>query len=407
MLLLDDSELLFKHRNDYQFVDYLKNHLKHIHTFQYQSENHIRSTCGYLSKELTKFVKASSPIYRSRKIVDKSILDNKKEWYVPGLRGHSAATGGSTTGNKFEYLRWADVYHSIEGDIHYKAILQEFGLDRPINILYMMLDKIEDRSTTKLTNVYTTTNIMISHGQTKSATVHEVIRNKQYHNDYFGFYEDIFNYCIDQKIDVILAPGQVISSLAWNARRIKQQKQICHLISNTGDRMHLKDVISLKNTGVIGNWCDHMRCWDGGITFMTCKFGTYHLLDGLAWTRSDENDRLISDDYYSLPSPFVNYWNGDFGTVGTTYHKCKCGRMYRDFTIKRIRSVIMSGVHNTTIRDNILATDVDTSGIKRAEASDYFLRLFTDRPYSPHERLTIRRTLPNLEINFITEEPNE
>ncbi len=121
---------------------------------------------------------------------------------------------------------------------------------------------------------------------------------------------------------------------------------------------------------------------------------------------ADKLGRLISDDYYSLPSPFVNYWNGDYGTIGNTYKVCKCGRSYREFTIDRTRDVVMSGVHNRTVRDNILKTSIDTKGIIRAEGTDTFLRLFTSRSYSHLERQAIRNVLPNLEINFVIEEPN-
>lgn len=405
MLLLDDPLLLYRSRKDYLLKDYLREHLRHVHSLQYLGGDKITTVCRHLSRELAKYAQNNSPVYRTHMgVIDKSHLLDKEKWYVGGFQAHAATTGGSTTNGRFHYTRWATHYNQIEGEAHYRAVLNEFGIDRPAQILYLMLDQTDDRDSDTLVNVHRTDNILISHGQGKHATVHEIVKNRLYYHDYFGFYDAIFAYLNEHKIDVILAPGQVITALAWNARRLRQTAPICRLLSNTGDKVSREDLDSLE--GIVPHWCDHMRCWDGGITFMTCKHGTAHLIDGLAWTRSDKKGRLISDDYYSLPSPFVNYWNGDYGTVGTEFKRCQCGRYYRDFQISRTRSVVMAGVHNHEIRDQILKTTVDTSGIIRAENSGTFLRLFTKRPYSTDERRQIRLALPHLEINFVTEEPN-
>ncbi len=407
MLLLDDPLLLYRCRKDYLLKSYLKQHLNHINVLQYHSSKDIKATCRHLSRELTKYAQNNSPVYTTHcGTIDKSNLLDKDQWYVTGFKIHAAATGGSTTGQPFHYLRWATHYNQIESDCHYRAILQEFGLDRPISILYLMLDQTDDRSDDTLIKLYRTHNILISHGQGQQATVHEVIKNRAYYHDYFGFFDALFAYLSKEQIDIILAPGHVITALAWNARRLGYTAPICKLLSNTGTKVDRADLDYLKMSGVVDNWCDHMRCWDGGITFFTCCYHTYHLLDGLAWTKSDKQGRLISDDYYSLPSPFVNYWNGDYGTVGDDYHRCRCGRYYRPFEISRTRSVVMAGVTNHEVRNQILKTDIDVSGIKRAETSGAFLRLFTSRSYSTSERQTIRNILPNLEINFVTEVPN-
>lgn len=407
MLLLDDPLLLYRSRKDYVLKDYLREHLRHVHQLQHMGGDEITTVCRYLSRELAKYAQNNSPVYATHKgVIDKSHLTDKNNWYVPGFQAHAATTGGSTTGARFHYTRWATHYNQIEGEAHYRAVLQEFGLDRPVRVLYLMLDQTDNRDSDTLVNVYHTDNLLISHGQGKIASVHEVVKNRLYYHDYLGFYEAIFDYLNSHEIDVILAPGQVITALAWNARRLRQTAPICRLLSNTGAKVERADLDSLESQGVVPHWCDHMRCWDGGITFFTCRHKTTHLIDGLAWTRSDNKGRLISDDFYSLPSPFVNYWNGDYGTVGKEFNRCRCGRYYRDFKISRTRSVVMAGVTNHEVRDQILKTTVDTGDILRAEYSGAFLRLFTSRPYSAQNRHQIRSVLPHLEINFVTEEPN-
>jgi hypothetical protein len=71
---------------------------------------------------------------------------------------------------------------------------------------------------------------------------------------------------------------------------------------------------------------DEMRCWDGGATFFTCRYGNRHWVDYLAGTTTDEENRLVCDDYFNLVQPHVGYRNGDvvlrrFGEM------CVCGEL--------------------------------------------------------------------------------
>lgn len=393
--------------NDLQLENYLNIHINKVNQFQYDTPQNIIDICQYLNLELKQFAIRNSIVYKNHcGIISKEQLLNKEKWYTKKYQADNATTGGSTTGSPFQYLRWATHFPKIERDLHYKLILQEFGLDNKINVLYLMLDQIDDKTTTKFVRNYTTDNILISHGKHKEAHIHDVIKNKLYYNNYYEFYERLFNYAHNNSIDVILCPGQIVKAMAWNARRLKWIKPLCKLLSNTGEKVDLNDLNYLKNNGLIDNWCDHMRCWDGGITFFTCAYHTYHLLDGLSWVTSD-NNKLISTDYYSLPSPFVNYWNGDYGTVEKNYQKCDCGRYYRHFDISRVRSTQLSGVASYDIKNKITESEIEITNIKRVEATHNFIRIFTIKPYSSNDRMKVRKLLPKFEINFITEEPNE
>jgi len=401
MLILDDIHLLYSQRQSITHQEYLKLLLQHIHSLQYQDGNFINEVCTHLKEQLVLYAKSHSIVYNSSDIITKDELQNKQIWYVNGLNAAISQTGGSTTGERFQYLRWADTYLNIEGDIHYKAILQEFGLDRPINILYLMLDQLDDRKNDTLVRVYKTQNVLISHGMKQHATIHEVIKNRLYYTNYFEFYREIIKYTSENSIDVILAPSYIIESLAWNIKQLNYTNKLCKLLSNTGSKANNKTMNSLIGNGNIDNWCDHMRCWDGGVTFFTCRHHTAHLLDGLSWAYTNQN-RLISYDFYSLPAPFVNYWNGDFATIDEEYQKCKCGRSYRPFVIHNTRSIALNNINSNYIQ-NIIKMAKDTT-IKRMEGSNHFLRLFTELPLSIEERNRIRKALPNFEINFIIEE---
>lgn len=401
MLFLDDSTYLFRVRDHYKLNDYLKHHLMFINQFQYNQPDFILNACNYLVEQLKIHGKRSSAYDNICGIVDKSHLN--KNWYIDGYNAQTTSTSGTTTGERFQYLRWADTYQAIEADCHYKAVLKEFNLDRPISILYLMLDQSDERSNTELIKTYRTNNILISHGQSEQALVYEVVRNKTYYNNYFEFYERIFEFCQNNPIDVIIAPGQALSALVWNAKRLKLTRKICKLFSNTGEKANPSDFEFLKTNGLIDNWCDHMRCWDGGITFMTCKHHQYHILDGLAWVYSSD-DKLVSTDFYSLPSPFINYWNGDYGRIATEYTQCHCGRYYREFNLSRTRGFSFHGQHNNQMRSLITSTGIDITVIKRAEASGSFIRIFTTKSVSASCRSDIRKRFPNLEVNFVTEE---
>ena len=82
--------------------------------------------------------------------------------------------------------------------------------------------------------------------------------------------------------------------------------------------------------------------WSFSILF-TCKEKTYHLCDNLSW--SEEIDgKLITTDYFSLPSPFIKYWNGDLCKIFDKYRRCECGRLFRNFEFVESRPFSLKGL---------------------------------------------------------------
>lgn len=401
MLLLDDLAMLYRRKSEYTFPDFLCRLQHHVHELQYHHGTKIIEVCGYLSDQLKSYIKEFSPIYTTHNgIITKYDFANQKKWFVPGVAAQQAWTGGTTNSVKFEYRRWADTFETIEGDCHYRAILREFKLDRPVQILYLMLDKNRFEPFIK---TYRTNNILLSHGQARQALVHEVSRNKLFYSNYYKFYEEIIKYCENNTIDIIMVRGETLAALRWNYRRLKSNRRLAILLSSTGSKANRPDLDYMKSNGAIDHWCDHMRCWDGGATFITCPYHTYHLIDGLAWAFAD-GGRLISNDFFSLASPFYNYWNGDYTTIGDEYQRCKCGRYYRPFTIDRTRDVNLSGVVNVDIRNRILDSGIDHNLIKRCEAIGSFIRIIGNRPFSQTMRSTLREAFPAHKLNFVTED---
>lgn len=398
MLFEDDIYRLFRSETNYEA--FLRHYAKIANTLMYESETFIREVSQYLKDRIVEHSKLS-PIYQGNTgIVTKKDLEDKNAWYVPGYDAFENETSGST-GAPFKYKIWTDIYNKIECENHYKTISDEFGIFGPVKILYLQFN-IMDPSTTDLTKIYTTQSPLVSHGLRGQAQIHSVIANKTFRLNYCKYFEDLIEYTIANGIDIIHSQNSAIESLAWNMKRLKKKEKLCRLVSNTGNKLNVKSVIELQQNGNIDAWCDHMRCWDGGATFFTCKYNTYHLLDSLAWTYSDDY-RLISHDYFSLPSPFINYWNGDYADISNDYERCKCGRAFRRFEIGRTRSKISQVAESSEVQ--LALTDNGLlDGIKRIDIIQRFMRVLTKYSLPSDQRKSIRSILPSVEIQFTVEE---
>jgi len=397
-MLLNDIHQLFRSNTDHQL--FLKQYAGIANTLMYQSEEFIREVTAYL---ITKIVKQAqlSPVYRRHTgIITKQDLVNKDQWYLPNYDTFENETSGST-GAPFRYKIWRDIYASIECESHYKTIADEFNISGPVKILYLHFDTVKP-NTDQLIETYVTQNPLVSHGLKGQAEIHSAIANRTFYVNYYKYYEDLIEYITENKIDIIHSQANSIASLAWNAKRLQCKKKLCRLISNTGSKLRTQDVIELQQNGNIEAWCDHMRCWDGGVTFFTCKHNVYHLLDGLSWAYSD-NYRLISYDYFSLPSPFVNYWNGDYADISEDYERCKCGRAFRRFEIGRTRSKITQVSELSSIQSRF-TNNALLDGVKRVDVIRKFMRIFTKYSLPNDQRKQIRAVFPGVEIQFTVEE---
>lgn len=396
MLLCDDIHQLFKNKTDH--ISFLKKYAGIANTLMYQSEGFIKEVVKYLSDEIT-IHSQKSQIYHGKKIITKKELLDKDKWYLP-YNSFENETSGST-GKPFKYKIWHDIYDKIECESHYKTISEEFSINGPAKILYLQHDIIKPNSS-ELISTYVTQNPLISHGLRRQAEIHSVIINKTFYNNYYKYYEELIDYIINNNIDIIHTQSNTIASLAWNIKRLRRKEKLCRLLSNTGSKLNRTDTTWLQQNGNIEAWCDHMRCWDGGATFFTCTNNTYHLLDGLAWSYS-EDYKLISTDYFSLPSPFVNYWNGDYADISDAYERCKCGRAFRRFEMGRARSKItqvseVSEIQSTLTDNNLL------DGLKRVEVIQKFIRIFTKYSLPHDQKQSIKNIFPGTHLQFTVEE---
>lgn len=396
-MFLDDIRSLYNYKDDH--ISFLKLYSKLSDDLMFQDYNFINEVVDYLKTE-TINIAAKNPIYILYDYVDKASLLDKCLWYNSEIPFFTNTTSGST-GHKFEYRIWKEIYNNIEGASHYGAIAKEFKINKA-KILYFHQDLYDPESDSLIT-VTKSNNPLISFGLYQQAEIHWVVTNKAYVNNPYKYFQQIIEYCIHNEIDIIHTKSNIVSSLAWNIKRLNIDRPICKLLSNTGSKLDLNDINILTNRGAISNWCDHMRCWDGGVTFYTCAHNTYHLMDGLSFAYSD-NYKLRSIDYFSLPSLFVNYWNGDYASINNSYQRCCCGRAYRPFIMGRTRSITSAIVSDSQIITDVLEKNGVLNIIKRVDVVDSHMRFITLRTLPKEDKYLLKSLFPSAIIDFSVEE---
>lgn len=286
------------------------------------------------------------------KIYTKEDFSDKENWYISSTNPHTeyrhATSSGSTTGECF-YYRITKKYHSfLEDNNQYGMILKEFGLPKQ-NLKILSLIPLPNNPTVDEENFgimhFGPSNHAYHGHRSRSSIRHFVKFDESTNTD--KWYQNLIEYVSDKNLDVILSNAPIINGIKNYLARYPTRVKLCKLLSHTTQFPIKENFIFLKDNGYIDNYCDSMRCWDGGATFFTCKYGTYHLMDSLSYV-FESDKKLISTDYFSLPSPFINYWNGDFCEIEDNYKKCECQRWYRPFKMLQSRPFDIKGPQKLT-----------------------------------------------------------
>jgi hypothetical protein len=380
-----DENILSIDRSDY--TKFLKAYVKLAHTLNYYDPVVIKEISSYCRKNI------QSLYPHELEYISKSNLPLRYETDLRYFRNISSGT----TGHKVAYNIWQDTYQPIEAENHYKLVSHEYGISDP-KVLYLLRDTIHnDRSA--IFYEYRSNNPVLSHGFGKHSRIHHAYATPLLISDYLRYYTLVIEYAIKNQIDIILASGSTIASIAYVSYKLGINEKICKLMSNTNSAVDRSKLNYLKNNGMIDHWCDHMRCWDGGATFITCKYGTNHLLDGLSWCQSIDG-KLISDDYFSVAFPFFRYWNGDYAEISQEYELCQCGRYFRKFIFNQPRGRSIPYTDKTRL-DYISSEITD---IVRIETIGNVIRYFTSSPVKLSLRQQVRDSVPNHLVLFEVEE---
>lgn len=332
----------------------LDNYVNVADTLLYQDEATLKYYQDSLEKNIVNWALEKSDIYKalyqSDRIFTKNDLLNKKAWYVSQLKDTSGirSTSGSTTGDPFSYAIYNRYAKFLIDDQHWNLILREFGLNDhhiKITILYYFKDTLSVFPDNEFIRSDHTVSSQFQYNHGSRDCSIDYINFKDFGST--DWYEKLFNYLSGTEIDIIISTGPIINQLCEEIRKRNYSKKLCYLLSHSNEFPLQKDFKFLKKEKLIEYHCDHMRCWDGGATFFTCKFGTYHLLDNITYHKS-VNNKLITIDYFSLAAPFINYWNGDLCKIENEYLRCECGRLYHPFRMMENRPFALKGSSKLT-----------------------------------------------------------
>lgn len=290
---------------------------------------------------LLKFWQINLP-FQNLPIIEKGDM----KFYKSHIPRKKITTSG-TTAAPFEYFVSEDYFKRIEIDLHYKYVLKEFDLDKPISVLRINVfphkgmrgyQKIEYKGKNFWLKRFIEDNdYFLTHAATGIF----------FHFIYYPDEIDVFcDYLInvffkENKVDVFLSPFSFISVLL---SFMKSPEKIAYLISNINESVLEEEIPNVLK--ICDYFCDHMRCWDGGMTFITCKHGNKHILDYLSYVESIDG-KLVSTDYFNTVGRFIRYWNGDYCEINEKWDKCDCGRYYRKFYLEGNRKPFLA-VNNMT-----------------------------------------------------------
>lgn len=338
------------------------------------------------------YIDETCPLY-TQDIMSKVSLLDKEKWYNKSYDNMTNHTNG-TTGPIFQYLIWKDIYDFIERECHYKYIADEFDIhDRPI--VFNMLNNTDyPYLDTSIIDSGHSDIIINTHGISNSY-VYTAVKGSYYYNDINSHYNNIIEFLKSTKVDIILSSGDVINSLVNYMKKTNYSGKLCTLLSNTCESYLDDDIRYISN--FVTYFCDHMRCWDGGATFFTCKYNTYHICDNLAYSRSI-NNKLITDDYFSVCSPFFNYWNGDYVKIDDNIQLCKCGRYYRNFEFVKSRPFTISNMNSNTIKEIIKSSGIHEIKIVKCDRDK--ITITTTKQPSQESTQKIQESLPKFKVIY-------
>jgi hypothetical protein len=379
--------------------------LDNIGDLMFKDESYVRKATRALRANIEGWAKSRCPRYPVEKLfVSKEDLLDKEVWYVERTMHESmeVSTTGSTTGLPFKYMRWHPAFHKIEWDYHYNLVLDEFGVSDSPNILYFFSDHYKKDGSKPIACFGGRSDLaMNNHGSSRSPIIHYV-NFAMYQKNNEEFFRYLFDYVQHNNIDVFFTSPPQISSMCNYIKKLGVKHRIGGLLSSTGDRILPADAHFLFiEHNYFDHICDHMRCWDGGATFYTCRHRNYHLMDNLSWVEEVEG-KMVCTDYFNLASPFVRYWNGDYCRVSKEYNRCECGRLYREFEFLESRPFSLKGVCMSDIKKAIKALDI--SGIREVRCSSSHLDVVSVRELSDEEKAKISAVTCQFRMGFLVEE---
>lgn len=299
---------------------------------------------------IKKYAQQHSTVYKENSIdsiFTRDLLSNKNSWIcknIPKNRIMNHYTSGSTTGEPFGYYNDSKYFDTIQINSEFDLILKEYDLyNKPLTILNLFKHQNNNPKPKKFflkTKNYSNSRFH-TYGANESTTY--FVNWDNYMENPDDWHDQLLSMLQEVEFDIVLGSGPVFNILCRHIKKKNFKKHFAQLLSHTTEFPRIRDFQFLKDNGNITYYCDHMRCYDGGANFFTCKYNTYHLNDNLSWATQGPDNKLISTDYINMVAPFINYWNGDLCEIKDEYQFCKCGRYYRPFRMLENRPFALKG----------------------------------------------------------------
>jgi hypothetical protein len=356
---------------------------------------------------ITKYAQTYSNKYKQYSadtIFTRQHLDSKDDWICKNIspeRIMHQHTSGSTTGEQFNYCGDSKYFDFIQQSSEFELILKEYHLyNKPLKILNLFKHSYNPKPTYFYleTKNYSSCRFH-TYGASDSTT---------YFVNWDGYMENPDDWhnkllCLLQetsKFDIVLGSGPVFNILSKYIKKNNFKKHFAFLLSHTTEFPRISDFQFLKDNGNITHYCDHMRCYDGGANFFTCKYGTYHLNDHLSWVAEGSDNKLISTDYFNMASPFINYWNGDLCEIKDEYHLCECGRYYRPFKMLQNRPFALKGPTKLTEIRNKIGELSFKNKINQVQFENLNVNIHCESMLNQREKEIIDNILKDYKTNY-------
>lgn len=371
----------------------------------FQEPEIILSVAEKLKQNVIDFAVSNSPVYQNGILSNyyRQNLLSHKNWFVDTLSGQiqNFTTSGSSSGESFTYGVWQKYIPFLEDQCHYGMILDEFEINKN-NSKILILNKLSynPKQTDFIYKQEGPSNYTLHTHKTINSTRYFVNFDEYITNTENWFQKLIQNIGSLIPFDIIMITGPVLNILCHYLKKTGTKLYLSKLISQTGQFTRSDDIDFVIDNSYANYFCDHMRCWDGGCTFFTCKHKTYHLLDNLSWSSQDMENKLITTDYFSLPAPFINYWNGDLCEIKNKYSLCKCGRYYRPFKMIQNRPFELKGSqYLTTIKQQISQMDFKYK-IGQIQFSNLTVNVFCQDKLEKSEVMALKSVLKDYEVQI-------
>lgn len=350
-------------------------------------------------------------------LLDKTFFKNFQDTSCNNTSVFRHDTSGSS-GYTFFCLSWKDAFWIVENNNHYGKIRREFELENSVTLATLMpcydFTKqvrepifVQDTDKVFFAVVKSSSNFFYSFNVSEFVDIVYNINKPTYYKSMPLFFE----FFSKKNCDVFNLRGSFIKILARYVKDKNIATKVGKLLCNTFESVDENDLFFLKDRGIFDNVCDHMRCCDGGGTFFTCKFGTYHLMEEVCHAISI-NEKFVSTDFFNFVWPFINYWNNDTCQVEDNWFKCECGRWYRPFKFcgrssfvfkdKNLREITSADISERCLHS---ATSYYAKvGLIQYQCYNGKIVICTSEKVKEQHKSYLRKILYNFNVDFKTNE---